>query len=245
MSQEDRGSNPGYQYTLVVGPDSPDRAWLEGILMRGGLEVAACTEAELLKMADIVPPHLAVLDDSSARDERMESFARMRAHPPLAGVPMVVLAYDADIDSFSAAITRGAAAYLVKPVPAEEVVAVAHKISGWLSSADRTEKRRRLRRPLLLRVDVEIRARHVTVPGQIIDASGTGCRVELGSPVEKGDAVRLTLYGVEESTELTLGAEVRWHRRAPDGSEVAGLKFTGTAAVLAGRILGTVPGTRA
>jgi hypothetical protein len=35
----------GYQYTLVVGPDSPDRAWLESVLMRGGLEVAACTEA--------------------------------------------------------------------------------------------------------------------------------------------------------------------------------------------------------
>ena len=31
----------GYQYTLVVGQDSPDRAWLESVLMRGGLEVAA------------------------------------------------------------------------------------------------------------------------------------------------------------------------------------------------------------
>ena len=86
----------------------------------------------------------------------MATFANLRAHGPLAGVPVVVLAYDADIDSFSAAITRGAAAYLVKPVAAEEVVAVAHKISGWLRSSDRTEKRRRLRRPLLLRVDVEV-----------------------------------------------------------------------------------------
>ena len=42
----------GYQYTLVVGPDSPDRAWLESVLMRGGLEVAACNEAELLAMPD-------------------------------------------------------------------------------------------------------------------------------------------------------------------------------------------------
>ena len=115
-----------------------------------------------------MPPHLIILDDASAREERMASFANIRAHPPLAGVPIIVLAYDADIDSFSAAVTRGAAAYLVKPVPAEEVVAVAHKISGWLSSSDRTEKRRRLRRPLLLRVDVEVRARQLTVPGQIV-----------------------------------------------------------------------------
>jgi CheY-like chemotaxis protein len=231
----------GYQYTLVVGHDAPDRAWVEGILMRGGLEVAACTEAELLAMPDIVPPQLVILDDSSAREERMASFANVRAHPPLAGIPIIVLAYDADIDSFSAAVTRGAAAYLVKPVPAEEVVAVAHKVSGWLSSSDRTEKRRRLRRPLLLRVDVEVRARQLTVPGQIVDVSGTGCRVELKEPLEKGEVVRVTLYGLEGSTNLTLGGEVRWHRVAPDGTHVVGAKFTGTAAVLAGRMLGTVP----
>jgi len=230
----------GYQYTLVVGQDSPDRAWLESVLMRGGLEVAACTEAELLAMPDVVPPQVVFLDDSTAREERMASFANINAFPALAGVPIVVLALDADMDSFSAAITRGAAAYLVKPVAAEEVVAVAHKISGWLRSGDRTEKRRRLRRPLLMRVDVEVSGRGGVVPGQIIDASGTGCRVELQGPVEKGDAVRLTLYGVEGSTDLSLGAEVRWQRRAPDGTQVAGVKFTGTTAVLAGRLLGTL-----
>jgi CheY-like chemotaxis protein len=190
--------------------------------------VAACTEAELLAMPDIVPPQIVILDDSSACEERMASFANLGSHGPLAGVPVVVLAYDADIDSFSNAITRGAAAYLVKPVAAEEVVAVAHKISGWLRSTDRTEKRPRLRRPLLLRV--------------IVDVSGSGCRIELKQPLEKGDAVKLTLYGVEGSIDLSLAAEVRWQRVAPDGTQVAGVKFTGTAAVLAGRLLGTLSG---
>jgi CheY-like chemotaxis protein len=231
----------GYQYTLVVGPDSADRAWLESVLMRGGLEVAACTEAELLAMPDIVPPRIVILDDSGSREERMASFANVRAHGPLAGVPVVVMAYDADIDSFSTAITRGASAYLVKPVAAEEVVAVAHKISGWLQSSDRTEKRRRLRRPLLLRVDVEVAGRPGVVPGQIVDVSGSGCRVELQEPVEKGDSVTLTLYGVEGSIDLSLGGEVRWHRQAGAG-HVAGVKFKGTAAVLAGRLLGTMSG---
>ena len=232
----------GYQYTLVVGQDSPDRAWLESVLMRGGLEVAACSEAELLAMPDIVPPQIVILDDSGSREERMASFANLRAHGPLAGVPVVVLAYDADIDSFSTAITRGAAAYLVKPVAAEEIVAVAHKISGWLRSSDRTEKRRRLRRPLLLRVDVEIAGRDGAFPGQIIDVSGSGCRIEAKQPLEKGDTVKLTLYGVEGSIDLSLGAEVRWRRLAADGTQVAGVKFTGTAAVLAGRLLGTLSG---
>jgi CheY-like chemotaxis protein len=232
----------GYQYTLVVGPDSPDRAWLESVLMRGGLEVAACTEAELLAMPDIVPPQLVIQDDSSPREERMASFANLGSHPPLTGVPVVVLAYDADIDSFSTAITRGAAAYLVKPVEAEEVVAVAHKISGWLRSTDRTEKRRRLRRPLLMRVDVEVAGRDGVVPGQIVDVSGSGCRIELKQPLDKGNAVKLTLHGVEGSIDLTLAAEVRWQRHAADGTQVAGVKFTGTAAVLAGRLLGTLSG---
>jgi CheY-like chemotaxis protein len=235
-------TSAGYQYTLIVGPDSPDRAWLESVLMRGGLEVAACTEAELLAMPDIVPPQIVILDDSASREERMASFANLRAHGPLAGVPVVVLAYDADIDSFSTAITRGASAYLVKPVAAEEIVAVAHKISGWLRSSDRTEKRRRLRRPLLLRVDVEVNGSDGTFPGRIVDASGSGCRIELKQPLEKGNVVRLTLYGVEGSIDLSLGAEVRWERRAPDGTQVAGVKFTGTAAVLAGRLLGTLSG---
>ena len=235
-------TSAGYQYSLVVGPDCPDRAWLESVLMRGGLEVAACTEAELLAMPDIVPPQIVILDDSGSREERMASFANLRAHGPLAGVPVVVLAYDADIDSFSTAITRGAAAYLVKPVAAEEIVAVAHKISGWLRSIDRTEKRRRLRRPLLLRVDVEVAGRDGAFPGQIIDVSGSGCRIEAKQPLEKGDTVKLTLYGVEGSIDLSLGAEVRWRRLAADGTQVAGVKFTGTAAVLAGRLLGTLSG---
>jgi hypothetical protein len=155
---------------------------------------------------------------------------------------VVVLAYDADIESFSTAITRGAAAYLVKPVAAEEIVAVAHKISGWLRSSDRTEKRRRLRRPLILRVDVEIIDQQGVYPGQIVDVSGSGCRIELKHPLEQGHSVRLTLYGVEGSTDLTLAAEVRWARPAHDGTQVAGVKFIGTAAVLAGRLLGTVSG---
>jgi ActR/RegA family two-component response regulator len=232
----------GYQYTLVIGPDSPDRAWLESVLMRGGLEVAACSEAELLGMADVVPPTLVMLDDSGSREQRMASYANLRSHGPLAGVPVVVLAYDADIDSFSTAITRGAAAYLVKPVAAEEIVAVAHKISGWLRSTDRTEKRRRLRRPLILRIDVTIDGLEGVFPGQIVDVSGSGCRIELKRRLEKGDNVRLTLYGVEGSTDLKLAAEVRWQRPAADGTQVAGVKFTGTAAVLAGRLLGTLGG---
>jgi CheY-like chemotaxis protein len=234
----DNGS--GYRYTLIVGPDSPDRAWLESVLMRGGLEVAACTEDELLVMPDIVPPQIVVLDDSSRREQRMATFANLRAHAALAGTPIVVLSYDADMESFSGAITRGAAAYLAKPVPPEEIVSAVHKITGWLSSVDRTEKRRRVRRPLLMRVDVAVDGREGTVAGQMIDVSGKGCRVELPWALGVGANVHLNLYGLEGSTDILLGGEVRWHRPVPGGAYVVGVRFTGTSAVLAGRLLGTL-----
>ncbi len=229
-----------YRYTLVVGPDGADRAFVEGVLLRSGVEVAASIEGELT--ADVVPPALVVLDDSGGRAERMEAFRRLRHHPALRGVPVVVLAYDADIDSYSDAITKGAAAYLVKPVDADELVAAVRKISGWMHETNRTEKRRRLRRPLLMKVDVEIRSRHLKAPGQIIDVSGGGCRVELKETLQIGEHVRVVLHGHEATTHVTLGGEVRWHRPSTDDPAlvVCGLKFTGTTALLAGKILGFV-----
>ena len=230
----------GFQYTLVVGADTPDRAWIEETLMRGGLEVAAASHEDLANMPDIVPPHLAVLDDASNRTERMADFRSLRAHSALAGVPVVMLAYDTDIESFSEAISKGAAAYLTKPASAEELVAVAHKVSGWLRSNDRTEKRRRLRRPLVMKVEVDIRARKVRVPGHLIDVSSSGCRVELAEPVDKGALLRVILHGTDDSTHMALGAEVRWAFQAADGTWVAGLRFTGTTALLASKVLGFV-----
>ena len=231
---------PSYSYTLVVGPDSRDRAWIEATLMRGGLEVAASTEADLLAEPDIVPPHLLVLDDASGHPRLMETFGRLQSHPALRGVPFVILCHDAGIETFSDAISKGAAAYLLKPVSPEELVSVAHKITGWLSSSDRTERRRRMRRPLLLKVEIDIRARRIRVPGQTLDVSSTGCRVELGEPLEVGDLVRVILQAPSESTHLALGAEVRQHRVLEDGTHVAGLKFTGTTALLAAKLLGFV-----
>ena len=166
----------------------------------------------------------------------------MRHHPALRGVPVVLLAYDADIDSYSDAITKGAAAYLVKPVNADELVAAARKISGWMSETDRTEKRRRLRRPLLMKVDVEIRSTKAKVPGQIIDVSGGGCRIELrGTP----GARRTRESGPPRPRVHDPRDAGRRGAVAPQSNEdptlhVCGLKFTGTTALLAGKILGFV-----
>lgn len=227
-------------YTLVVGVMDEDRAWVERTLLRGHLELAVMAEADVLATREFPMPKLVVLDDSGNKETRGATIRRLQAHPSLIGVPFLVLAYDADIDSFTDAITRGVAAYLVKPVSDEELVLVAKRLSGWKGSSDHTERRRRIRRPLLMKVEIDIRPRKVRVPGQIVDVSGTGCRVEMSDELNPGDPVRVILQAHEASTHVALGAETRWHRVAPDGTHVAGLRFTGTTALLAGKILGFV-----
>jgi CheY-like chemotaxis protein len=236
---EDGGAeSPRQGYALIVGPVGPDRDWAALTLQESGLEVAAATEEEILGGRDWVPPTLLVFDDSGTRDERKASQKRLQAHPSFVGVPLLILAYDADIDSYTGALTKGAAGYLVKPVNADELTTAAAKLVDWKRSADRSEKRRRLRRPLLMKVDVDIRARKVRVAGELVDASGAGCRIELKEPLSPGDLVRIVLHGHEDSTHVALGAEVRWHRVAPSGTHVVGVRFTGTTALLAGKLLG-------
>lgn len=227
-------------YVLVVGKEGKDRTWIEEALLRGGLTVASASEAETLAVHDLMPPRLVVIDDASGSTERLGTQRRLRAHPSLQGVPVLVLAYDGDVDSYTTAITKGAAAYLVKPAGAEEVVAAARRLSGWSGYTERTERRRRVRRPLLMKVDVQVRSRRAELPGQMVDASSGGCRLELGEPLAAGESVRVILHAHDDTTHLALGGEVRWCRSL-DGVHAVGVRFTGTTALLAPKLLGFVP----
>jgi CheY-like chemotaxis protein len=225
---------------LVIGPESRDRTWIEGTLLRGGLSVAVTSEAEVLATPELPGLHLLVLDDATDREARGATLRRLSAHPALKGVPILVLSYDADIESFTEALTRGVSAYLVKPVSAQELIDVARRLSGWSASSDRTERRHRLRRPLIMKVEVEAKHRQIRMTGQIVDVSGTGCRVETSEPLQVGESVKVILQAHEGSTHVALGAEVRWQRASAEGVPLAGLRFTGTTALLAGKILGFV-----
>jgi CheY-like chemotaxis protein len=227
-----------FGYTLVVGPEDTDRDTILAPLHATGLEVAAATEEEIHRHQDWVPPALVVLNDSGGREAHVAALERLRRHPSLVGVPVLIVSREKDIDSFTGAITHGAAAYLVKPVNPQEIEQVARRLSGWKGVSDRTERRRRIRRPLILNVTVDIRPRKMKIPGQLLDASGGGCRVELDEELFVGESVRVILHGHEETTHVALGAEVRWDRREASGRHLAGLRFTGTTALLAGKLLG-------
>jgi CheY-like chemotaxis protein len=222
----------------VVGPASEDRFAAAAVLAAAGLEVAEMTEAELQATADLVPPGVVVFDDCRGRVSRDASQVRLTAHPALQGVPLVILGYDDDVDSYAGAITHGAAAYLPKPFDHAELAEAGRRLAGWKSRGDDTEKRRRMRRPLLMKVDVERRRDKARFSGQLLDASGSGCRVEVPEEIAPGELVRVTLHSHEDSTHVALGAEVRWHVVTPEGAHEIGLKFTGSTAALAGQLLG-------
>ena len=222
----------------MIGPPGEDRWAAAAILGAAGIEVSEATEAEVHAAPDWAPPAVVFLDDSRGRDVRDAVLARLLAHPAMQGVPIVVLAYDADIDSYSGAITQGASAYLVKPVDPEALAEAGRRLSGWRSRGERTEKRRRTRRPLLMKVDVELKRDKRRLTGTLLDASGGGCRVEVPEAIAAGELVRVTLHSHEDSTHVALGAEVRWHAQSAEGAHQIGLKFTGSTAALAGQMLG-------
>ena len=161
------------------------------------------------------------------------------AHPPWPDVPTIVISSKTDIDSFTNAITSGAAAYLTPPVDAAELIAAARRLARWKPPAPGTSTRKRSRRPLLLDVDLEIEGRHLR--GHLVDVSAGGCRVETTGRVSRGAEVRLTPRALGTSTGIALGATVTRTRRddtvQPPMCEVA-LRFNGTSALLAARIFG-------
>jgi hypothetical protein len=62
--------------------------------------------------------------------------------------------------------------------------------------------------------------------------------VEVDETLAPGEHVRVILHSHEDTTHVALGAEVRWNRVSEAGVREAGLKFTGTTALLAGKLLG-------
>jgi response regulator RpfG family c-di-GMP phosphodiesterase len=227
-------------YVLVVGAPGPDRDALAQIMRDAAMEVAVASEGDVLVTTDLVPPRLLVLDDTGNREERHATLRRITSHRQLVGVPVLILASQGDIESYSSAITKGAAAYLVKPVSIPQLVDIAQKLSGWVGITDRTEKRFRMRRPLIMRIDLDVRSQKLKLTGHLMDVSGGGCRIEVPEPVAPGEAIRIILHGYDALTHVVLAGEVRWQREVARGVHLLGCRFTGTSTLLAGKLLGFV-----
>lgn len=216
---------------VVVGPPSRGRQRLVTALGTTGLSVTVLTEAQALARRDRASPRLVVLVRGGARAEREAAQVRLLSHPALHGAPLLVVARETDVDSYGGSLARGAAAYVSADTGPAELRDLALRL---LRAADR----RPGRRPLVLKVEVEDRARGVRISGHIVEVGVSGCRLELADPLPKGTSVGLHLHAYSESTGIVLGGSVRWTRPGDGGMHLVAVRFNGSSAMVARRLFG-------
>ncbi|PYQ08588.1 MAG: hypothetical protein DMF83_06115 [Acidobacteria bacterium] len=233
---------PAASDAIVVGRPG-DRDRMVEVLRRAGLSVTALAEAEALGRRDLTPPRLVVLVRGGPRAEREAAQVRLLSHPALHGAPLLVVGAATDVDSYGGALARGAAAYVSSAASPPEMRDLAlrlvraadrRRVEGRTDAGDR----RRGRRPLLLKVEVEDRTNDTRLSGHIVDVGLAGCRLELAQPLARGTPVGLQLHAYQESTGIVLAGSVRWTRPGDGGTHLVAVRFNGTSAVVARRLFG-------
>ena len=121
------------------------------------------------------------------------------------------------------------------------LVRAADRRTASLAGRPARPERRRTRRPLLLKVEVEDRRGGARLAGHIVDVGLSGCRLELGTSLARGTPVGLQLHAYRESTGIVLAGSVRWTRPDESGMHLVAVRFNGTSAVVARRLFG-LPG---
>jgi CheY-like chemotaxis protein len=103
---------------LLIVDDEPFTVdMLETFLQINGYETVGALNGESgLLMAKVEKPELVILDLMLPDIEGYEVCQRIRAYPPTATVPVLVLSARAEPDSKARALAVGADAYMVKPV---------------------------------------------------------------------------------------------------------------------------------
>ena len=229
---------------VVVGPAGSERDRLVEALGGAGLSVRVLTEAEALGQRQLALPRLVVLARGGPRAEREATQVRLLSHPALHGAPLLVVAPETDVDSYGGALARGAAAYVSADTGPAEVRDLALRLvragdRRWDSGTRPVSvDRRGRRRPLLLKVEVEDRARNTRLAGHIVDVGFSGCRLELADPLPKGTPVGLQLLAYRETTGIMLAGSVRWTRPGDGGTHLVAVRFNGTSAIMARRLFG-------
>lgn len=234
MATDDRNAG----YALLIGDSQSGRPDLEAPLRGLGWSVITATIDEIFALPDVASPHLVVLDGARTRDERRRCQDRLKGHPRLQDVPLLVLGDDTDSTSYALAIAHGASAYLTKSAGEEVLLSVACKLASFRADGAAQEKRAHPRRALLVPADLEIWGRQGRASAWIMDASRVGCRVETAEELSSGTPLRLWLPAAEATAHLPLTGQTAWSRRLETGLSIAGVRFMGNASLLAALALG-------
>jgi CheY-like chemotaxis protein len=230
---------------LVLGGSAEDGRWLEDALRPTGLVLSLASLDAALGATDARTPAVVVLHERRRREDLLAALDRLRAHPTLGRAPLVVVDHERDIERFTAAVARGAAACVSPPFDPAHLRATVTRLARWRDAPEAPgERRLRRRRPLLLRVDVHLPSEGGVVGGLLRDVSGSGCRIEASRPVPPGTSVGITPYGYDASLEFRVAAIVRRDAKVDGDVHMLACRFAGTGAVMAPRLFGITSGPK-
>jgi CheY-like chemotaxis protein len=100
------------------------------LVARDGAEAIALIEGW---QPEVPPPAIVLLDLKLPKVDGLEVLRRLRAHPHLGTVPVVILTTSTEDQDVHAAYRLGANSYIVKPVDFDKFVAVVNQIDlYWL-----------------------------------------------------------------------------------------------------------------
>jgi CheY-like chemotaxis protein len=213
---DESGANP--KRILVVDDEEDVQVLVCRILRDVGYEVDSASEGgEAIEKIALQRPDLLVLD------LMMPGIDGWGVLDHLHGVedapPVVVVTARSDYASFTRGVKEGAAAWVFKPFRFHELVATCQKIllTGPRRPAVKEERRKSPRRALVVDVEVLSRERAPVAVGELVNIGLGGAQVDLGVPLETGDAVRIAFHSPSGGFSLSLKGEVRWRGSAPRG----------------------------
>ena len=127
---------------LVIEDDTDDQILLAEALQSSGrealLEFCADGEAATAYLhrvldGDAPTPHMVLLDLRLPGESGLELLARLKSHPVLRALPIVVFTTSWFEDDVRAAYAAGANAFVIKPLRFEELVATMQSLTAfWL-----------------------------------------------------------------------------------------------------------------
>jgi CheY-like chemotaxis protein len=116
--------------TVLLVEDDPDLLRFARTTLRlGGYRVRTATRGdEALRLVARTRPDLVVLDLRLPGVDGVQVLQALRADPALAATPVVVLTASAGPEDRERALAAGVAAYLLKPVSADDLLAAVERV---------------------------------------------------------------------------------------------------------------------
>jgi len=123
----------GAPLSILVVEDDPDvTALLKQLLEREGFQVSSAARRDevLARLRAAPKPDLAILDVMLPDVNGFDILERMKAHPALKAVPVIMLTADARRESVTRGLLAGADGYLTKPFDGAALVAGIRAVLG-------------------------------------------------------------------------------------------------------------------